>query len=67
MVTDENQNMQVTKKHFKDLASVRVEGESSRSQQLVVYTDSESDRDLLKVKYILSLRERSVDEITREF
>lgn len=38
----------VTKKHFKDLASVRVEGESSRSQQLVVYTDSESDRDLLK-------------------
>ena len=32
-----------------------------------MYTDSESDRDLLKVKYILSLRERSVDEITREF
>ena len=29
-----------------------------------MYTDSESDRDLLKVKYILSLRERSVDEIT---
>ncbi|KAJ6751816.1 hypothetical protein OIU85_002251 [Salix viminalis] len=38
----------VTKKHFKDLAFVRVEGESSCSQQLVVYTDSESDRDLLK-------------------
>ena len=55
MLTDENQNMQVTKKHFKDLAFVRVEGESSCSQQLVVYTDSESDRDLLKVKYILSL------------
>ncbi|CAK7324494.1 unnamed protein product [Dovyalis caffra] len=40
----------VTKKHFKDLASVRVEGESSCSQLVVVYTDSEADRDLLKVR-----------------
>ncbi|XWS51733.1 hypothetical protein CRYUN_Cryun11dG0008700 [Craigia yunnanensis] len=36
----------VTRKHFKDLAYVRFNGESS-SQELVVYTDSESDKDKL--------------------
>lgn len=36
----------VTRKHFKDLAYVRFSGESS-SQELVVYTDSEIDKDSL--------------------
>lgn len=38
----------VTEKHFKDLAFVRVtDDETLCPQQLVVYTDSEDDRDLL--------------------
>ncbi|TMW95940.1 hypothetical protein EJD97_008138 [Solanum chilense] len=37
----------VTKKHFKDLAYIRVAGESTSPQQLIVYTDSNDDRDLL--------------------
>ncbi|KAG8658387.1 hypothetical protein MANES_03G141900v8 [Manihot esculenta] len=37
----------VTRKHFKDLSYVRFGGETSCSQQLVVYTDSKNDRDLL--------------------
>lgn len=40
--------MQVVKKHFKDLAYVRVDGENS--SKLVVYTDSDEDRDLLMVR-----------------
>ncbi|WRX28332.1 hypothetical protein QQP08_020819 [Theobroma cacao] len=36
----------VTRKHFKDLVYVRANGESS-SQELVVFTDSESDEDRL--------------------
>ncbi|EOY12009.1 Poly(A)-specific ribonuclease PARN isoform 1 [Theobroma cacao] len=36
----------VTRKHFKDLVYVRFNGESS-SQELVVFTDSESDKDRL--------------------
>ncbi|XWS11365.1 hypothetical protein CRYUN_Cryun38cG0077900 [Craigia yunnanensis] len=43
----------VTRKHFKDLAYVRFNGESS-SQELVVYTDSESDK------------ERLVEEVKKE-
>ncbi|MCE2055173.1 hypothetical protein HAX54_042096 [Datura stramonium] len=37
----------VTKKHFKDLAYIRVAGEATSPQQLIVYTDSDDDRDLL--------------------
>lgn len=37
----------VTKKHFKDLAYIRVAGEATSPQQLIVYTDSNDDRDLL--------------------
>ncbi|KAK4355159.1 hypothetical protein RND71_024130 [Anisodus tanguticus] len=37
----------VTRKHFKDLAYIRVAGEATSPQQLIVYTDSNDDRDLL--------------------
>ncbi|XP_059282126.1 poly(A)-specific ribonuclease PARN isoform X1 [Lycium ferocissimum] len=37
----------VTRKHFKDLAYIRVAGEATSLQQLIVYTDSNDDRDLL--------------------
>ncbi|CAN1815024.1 hypothetical protein LINPERHAP1_LOCUS27300 [Linum perenne] len=37
----------VTKKHFKDLVHVRISGENSSSEQLVVYTDTENDKALL--------------------
>ncbi|KAM7499006.1 hypothetical protein LguiA_023420 [Lonicera macranthoides] len=37
----------VTQKHFKDLSYLRVTGETSSSQQLIVYTESKDDRDLL--------------------
>ncbi|KAF8410873.1 hypothetical protein HHK36_003410 [Tetracentron sinense] len=37
----------VTRKHFKDLAYVRVNGEKSSEQKLVVYTESKDDKDLL--------------------
>ncbi|XP_010273436.1 PREDICTED: poly(A)-specific ribonuclease PARN isoform X2 [Nelumbo nucifera] len=37
----------VIRKHFKDLAYVRVYGDDSSEQKLVVYTDSEDDKDLL--------------------
>ncbi|XP_038685874.1 poly(A)-specific ribonuclease PARN-like isoform X1 [Tripterygium wilfordii] len=37
----------VSKKHFKDLAYICMNGEGSSSQHLVVYTDSEHDKDLL--------------------
>ncbi|OVA01058.1 Ribonuclease CAF1 [Macleaya cordata] len=37
----------VTTKHFKELAFVRTNGENSSEQKLVVYTDSEDDRDML--------------------
>lgn len=40
--------MQVVKKHFKDLEYVRVDGE--HSSKLVVYADSDEDRDLLMVR-----------------
>lgn len=43
--------LQVTKKHFKDLAYVRGSNEISL-QELIVYTDSESDKDLLMVRHI---------------
>lgn len=46
-----NLKMQVTKKHFKDLAYIRVAGESTSPQQLIVYTDSNDDRDLLMVRH----------------
>ncbi|KAJ9153948.1 hypothetical protein P3X46_027334 [Hevea brasiliensis] len=36
----------VTNKHFKDLAYVRFNSETSCSQQIVVYMDSKSDKDL---------------------
>nr|APX61427.1 PARN [Nicotiana benthamiana] len=37
----------VTKKHFKDLAYIRVAGEATSPQQLIVYTDSNDDKDRL--------------------
>ncbi|KAK6773584.1 hypothetical protein RDI58_028822 [Solanum bulbocastanum] len=37
----------VTKRHFKNLAYIRVAGEATSPQQLIVYTDSNDDRDLL--------------------
>ncbi|KAK9268496.1 hypothetical protein L1049_000248 [Liquidambar formosana] len=37
----------VTKKHFDDLVYVRVSGENSCLQQLIVYTDSTDEKDLL--------------------
>ncbi|CAN1146803.1 Poly(A)-specific ribonuclease PARN [Linum perenne] len=37
----------VTKKHFKDLVHVRIGGENSSSEQLVVYTDTENDKAVL--------------------
>ncbi|CAI0437527.1 unnamed protein product [Linum tenue] len=37
----------VTKQHFNDLVYIRVCGENSWSEQLVVYTDAESDKALL--------------------
>ncbi|CAN4102609.1 unnamed protein product [Withania somnifera] len=37
----------VTKEHFKDLAYIRVAGETTSRQQLIVYTDSNDDRDVL--------------------
>lgn len=37
----------LTEKHFKDIAYIRVNGESSSLLPLLVYTDSKSDRDLL--------------------
>ncbi|XP_059662390.1 poly(A)-specific ribonuclease PARN [Cornus florida] len=37
----------VTEKHFKDLTYVRVNGETSCERQLIVYTDSKNDKDLL--------------------
>lgn len=43
--------MQVVKKHFKDLAYIHDSAENP-SQQLVVYVDSESDKELLMVRYI---------------
>lgn len=43
--------MQVTKKNFKDLAYIRVAGEATSPQQLIVYTDSNDDRDLLMVSH----------------
>jgi poly(A)-specific ribonuclease len=41
--------MQVINKHFKDLSYVRVNGDNFCSQQLVVYTESKDDKDLLMV------------------
>ena len=41
--------MQVTKNHFEDLAYIRVSGEGTNLQQLLVYTDSTADKDLLMV------------------
>lgn len=41
--------MQVINKHFKDLSYVRVNGDDLCSQ-LVVYTESKDDRDLLMVR-----------------
>ncbi|KAL8505419.1 hypothetical protein ACS0TY_016596 [Phlomoides rotata] len=38
----------VTEKHFKDLAYVNVTDETSGPQPLIVYTDSATDKDLLK-------------------
>lgn len=44
------QKMQVIRKNFEDLSYIRVNGENCVSQQLVVYTDSKDDRDLLMVR-----------------
>ncbi|CAK9148875.1 unnamed protein product [Ilex paraguariensis] len=46
----------VTKKHFKDLAYVRLNGEDSCLQPLIVYTDSKNDKDLLMTEVKDSLR-----------
>lgn len=50
MIDFVNWKIQVTKKHFKDLAYVRVAGEATSPQQLIVYTDSNDDKDLLMVR-----------------
>jgi len=42
--------LQVINKHFEDLTYVRVTGENLCSQQLVVYTESKDDIDLLMVR-----------------
>lgn len=41
--------VQVTKNHFKDIAYICVSGEGTSLQQLLVYTDSMNDKDLLMV------------------
>ncbi|KAL7249105.1 hypothetical protein ACSBR1_011298 [Camellia fascicularis] len=41
----------VTVKHFENLVYIRVKGESSSVQQLIVYTESNNDRGLLMVKH----------------
>lgn len=46
--------MQVTEKHFEDVVFIRASGESSTLLQLLVYTDSESDRELLMVRLVLN-------------
>ncbi|GMP52197.1 hypothetical protein CsSME_00018109 [Camellia sinensis var. sinensis] len=43
----ETENVQVTVKHFENLVYIRVKGESSSVQQLIVYTESNNDRGLL--------------------
>lgn len=55
----ETESLQVTRKHFKDLAYVRFSGESS-SQELVVYTDSEIDKDSLLVRHITSVKNAAI-------
>jgi len=49
-VTDWELLLQVTKKHFKDLAYVRAFDEGAILQKLIVYTESESDRNNLMVR-----------------
>lgn len=43
--------MQVIQKHFKDLYYVQVNGENSLPQEVVVYTESKEDKDLVMVRY----------------
>lgn len=50
MIDFVNWKIQVTKKHFKDLSYIRVAGEATSPQQLIVYTDSNDDKDLLMVR-----------------
>ncbi|KAL5974364.1 hypothetical protein ACLOJK_031028 [Asimina triloba] len=45
--SDESETVQIIRKHFEDLAYVRVAVENSCEQKLVVYTDTEDDRVLL--------------------
>ncbi|OIT00543.1 PREDICTED: poly(A)-specific ribonuclease PARN isoform X1 [Nicotiana attenuata] len=49
----------VTKKHFKDLAFIRVAGEATSPQQLIVYTDSNDDKDLLMKEVKEGLRKEA--------
>ena len=42
--------MQVIKKHFKDLVYIRSSGDGSYSE-LIVYIDSDNDKNLLMVRY----------------
>ena len=49
MLTISLKNFQVIRKHFKDLSYVSVNSETSGSQQLVVYTDSKDELNLLLV------------------
>lgn len=48
----ETGHTQVTRKHFKDLTYVRVNGEDSCLQKLIVYTESENDKNLLMVRLV---------------
>ncbi|XP_044473321.1 poly(A)-specific ribonuclease PARN isoform X2 [Mangifera indica] len=50
----------VVNKHFKDLVYVRVSGENSCSQQLVVYTDSDDDKKLF-MKEMKDERNRDIE------